>query len=639
MRLFGEGKKLFKAKYLEIPAGKCEVFCADGLPEEKCKKAIKAIAPGLNSDSIIGIVDNSILHNASSGAIFSDYKFYFSDFPHKPKKIWYDDIKTVFVSRKRRKSQETEDFISIELTNGTVYKWHCASVNMQPIADFLSEMKDLSNHPGLGYDDFHIQVKDNSSPGATAGGTAAATKGTVNKVFEEEKFHARQGHGFAAERANNFHDRVHGLDAKIVGDDNAKNGADRIVDGIFIQSKYCATGAKCINACFEENGKGLFRYIGKNGAPMIIEVPNDQAIYDSAVETMRQKIINEQVPGVTNPDEAKNLVRRGTVSYKQAVNIAKAGTVDSLVYDAQQATVISASAFGVSAVVSFATSLWNDEKIDVAIKKATFCGLKVGGTAFITSVLASQLAKAGLNSALVFSSEAIIHFIGPKAAAVLINAFRNGANIYGAAAMKSAAKLLRGNTITGAVTFVILSLSDVVNIFRGRISGQQLFKDLANTGMAIAGGSGGYLGGAAVGSIIAPGVGTVIGGLVGAIAVGAGAGKGTDYLISKFIEDDAEKMVAIIEQSFQSMAGDYMLNSVEAEKIVDKLSLCLDGKKLKDMFASKDRMQYASDFLKPLIEQQVVKRHHISLPSDEEMRTALRVVLESIADEESIQVT
>ena len=82
-----------------------------------------------------------------------------------------------------------------------------------------------------------------------------------------------------------------------------------------------------------------------------------------------------------------------------------------------------------------------------------------------------------------------------------------------------------------------------------------------------------------------------------------------------------------------------MLNSVEAEKIVDKLSLCLDGKKLKDMFASKDRMQYASDFLKPLIEQQVVKRHHIALPSDEEMRTALRVVLESIADEESIQVT
>lgn len=637
MRLFDEGKKIFKKKYLEIPAGKCEVFCADDLPEAKRKKAIKAFAPGITVGSVIGLIDNSIPHNASAGALFADFKFYFSDFPHKPKKIWYDEIQNVSVKKKRSKNQDAEKSIIIELKDGTVYSWPCASVNMQPIVDFLSEMKDLSDHPGLEYDDLHIKISDESTPGATAGGTAAAARRTVNKVFEEERFHAQQGHGFAAERANDFYDRVHGHDAKIVGDDNAKNGADRIVDGVFIQSKYCATGAKCINACFEENGNGVFRYIGKNGTPMVIEVPNDQAIYDSAVETMKQKIINGQVPGVTNPEEAKNLVRRGTVSYRQAVNIAKAGTVDSLVYDAQQAAVISVSAFGVSAVVSFATSLWNDEKLDVALKKATFNGLKVGGAAFITSILASQLAKAGLNSALVSSSEAIIHFIGPKAAAVLINAFRNGANIYGAAAMKSAAKLLRGNTITGAVTFVILSLADVINIFRGRISGRQLFKDLANTGMTIAGGTGGYLGGAALGSLIAPGVGTVIGGVIGAIAVGAGAGKGTDYVISKFVEDDAERMVALIEQAFQSMAEDYMLNSVEAEKIVDKLSLTLNGKKLKEMHASKDRTQYAENFLTPLIDEQVSKRHHIALPSDEEMRMTLREVLESIADEAGLQ--
>ena len=52
-----------------------------------------------------------------------------------------------------------------------------------------------------------------------------------------------------------------GHDAQIVGDDNAKNGADRIVDGIYIQSKYCATGACCINECFADGGKGTFRYM------------------------------------------------------------------------------------------------------------------------------------------------------------------------------------------------------------------------------------------------------------------------------------------------------------------------------------------------------------------------------------------
>ena len=637
MRLFDEGKALFKSKYFEIPDGKCKVYCADDLPKEKCEKAIKSFAPGTSISTVIGLIDNSIPPNASSGALFADYKFYFTDFPHKSKKVWYDEIQKIFVKKKSRKNQDTEKSIEIELKDGTSYSWACSSVKLQPIVDFISKMMELSDNPGLDYEELHIKISDDSNPGATAGGNAAAARGIVNKVFEEEKFHAQQGHGFAAERANDFYDRVHGHDAKIVGDDNAKNGADRIVDGIFIQSKYCATGARCINACFEDNGNGVFRYIGKNGTPMVIEVPNDQAIYDAAVETMKQKIINGQVPGVTNPEEATNLVKRGTVTYKQAVNIAKAGTVDSLVYDAQQAAVISVSAFGVSAVVTFATSLWNDEKLDVALKKATFSGLKVGGTAFITSILASQLAKAGLNSALVSSSEAIIHFIGPKAAAVLINAFRNGANIYGAAAMKSAAKLLRGNTITGAVTFVLLSLGDIINIFRGRISGRQLFKDLAGTGMTIAGGTGGYLGGAALGSMIAPGIGTVIGGVVGAIVVGAGAGKGTDYVISKFVEDDAERMVALIEQAFQALAEEYMLNSVEAEKIVDKLSLSLDGKMLKEMHASKDRIQYATSFLRPLIEEQVSKRHHIALPSDEKMRTTLREVLESIADEAGLQ--
>lgn len=44
-----------------------------------------------------------------------------------------------------------------------------------------------------------------------------------------DKFQAAQGHGFAAEQANNLHDILTGKDAKIVGVDNAKDGPDRIV--------------------------------------------------------------------------------------------------------------------------------------------------------------------------------------------------------------------------------------------------------------------------------------------------------------------------------------------------------------------------------------------------------------------------
>ena len=95
-----------------------------------------------------------------------------------------------------------------------------------------------------------IDYKKQFEESAVAGGSAMGTFGTVNKLFEEEKFHARQGHGFAAERANNLYDKITRHDAKILGDNNALNGADRIVDGMEIQSKYCKTGSRCINECF-----------------------------------------------------------------------------------------------------------------------------------------------------------------------------------------------------------------------------------------------------------------------------------------------------------------------------------------------------------------------------------------------------
>lgn len=292
--------------------------------------------------------------------------------------------------------------------------------------------------------------------GSTAGGISSARYGVVNKLYDEEKFHGRQGHGFAAERANNLFDKITGHHAKIVGDDNVKNGADRVVDGVFIQSKYCQTGLACINECFD--GKGNFRYL-KNGKPMQIEVPSDK--YDAAVEAMQEKIRKGKIPGVTDPDEAKNIVRKGHFTHEQAKNIAKAGTVESLTYDAVNGAIIATSAFGVTTIITLATNLWNGEDFENSLKIATFSGMKVGGTAFVTTIIASQLSKAGLNSALVGSSEAIVSFMGPKASAVLVNAFRSGSNIYGAAAMKSAAKLLRGNVITSSVTVVILSSVDI----------------------------------------------------------------------------------------------------------------------------------------------------------------------------------
>lgn len=600
------------------------------IPSKKIDNAIKKFASGVDRTTIIGFYDTTLTESGKAGYIFADDKVYYLETLEKPKKLWYDDIESVEILDECKK--DCDRSLRFKLYDGSEVVWTSCLLNKTPLCNFFRELIKMINVTQK-EDKTNIEYNATNVSGALAGGIAIGNFGNVNKSFEEEKFHAKQGHGFAAEKANTLYDRLTGHKASIVGDDNAKNGADRIVDGIYIQSKYCATGSRCINECFADDGKGAFRYM-KDGRPMQIEVPSDK--YAAAVQAMEEKIRRGQVEGVTDPKEAKNIVRKGHFTYEQAKNIAKAGTVESLTYDAVNGMIIASSAFGVTAMITFATSVWNGEDFDAALKVATYSGLKVGGTAFITTIIASQLSKAGLNSALVGSSEAIVAFMGPKASAVLINAFRSGSNIYGAAAMKSAAKLLRGNAITAGVTVIVLSSFDVANIFRGRISGKQLFKNLTNTATTVASGTGGWLAGAAVGSAILPGVGTVLGGLIGSIGAGAVVGKATDKVLGTFIEDDADEMVKIIETVFGEMAKEYLLNQKEAEKSVDKLGEKLNEKILKDMFASNNRKIFARELLIPIIENEVIKRKKIVAISDEQMVCGLKAVLEEIAVEPAV---
>lgn len=71
------------------------------------------------------------------------------------------------------------------------------------------------------------------------GGTSNGIIGN-SKIFADNiVFNASQGHGYAAEKANDLIDRIKGENAKVIGGDLSKNGADRIVNGVKIQTKYC----------------------------------------------------------------------------------------------------------------------------------------------------------------------------------------------------------------------------------------------------------------------------------------------------------------------------------------------------------------------------------------------------------------
>lgn len=603
-------------------------FAADDLANEQWDNIQKCIAPSAIRDSVVGFLDTSLSNNGKSGCLFTDEKIYYLEAIEKPQKIWYDEIEHVKIAGDTHE-HDNKRFLRIFMKDGTMFEWQNPAINKTPVGKFILNNIQIERSESRNAERIFYSAPETA--GATIGGLTAGAHGAVNKSYEEERFHSRQGHGFAAERANNLYDQVTGHKAKVVGDNNAKNGADRIVDGINIQSKYCATGSRCVSECFENSGKGVFRYMTEAG-PMEIEVPSD--VYGDAVQAMENKIRNGQVPGVTDPKDATKIIRKGHFTYRQAVNIAKAGKIESIIYDSVNGIVIGSSAFGISAMITFATSFWSGEAPEICLQRAAFSGLKVGGVTFLAVVLGGQLSKAGLNSLLVGSSEKLISILGPKASAVLINAFRDGGKaIYGAAAMKSAAKLLRGNVITSAITFALLSSADVARLFCGRISGKQLFKNFLCTAASIGGGAAGALAGAAVGSAVIPVIGTAVGGLAGAMAVGTASEKVVHTVADQFVEDDANEMVDILQSVFMELSQEYLLNAKEAEKCIDTLSLQLTGSILRDMFASEDRNAFADQLIRPIMEDRVSKRTMVHVPNRGALTQALKTALEAIGDQ------
>ena len=463
-------------------------------------------------------------------------------------------------------------------------------------------------------------------------GQASGSIGSAMNFADNVIFNAERGHGFAGERANHLHDVFTGKDASIVGSDNKNNGPDRLVDGIYIQTKYCKTGSKCVSEAFENDS---YRYFNNDGSPMQLEVPSDK--YDDAVKAMEERIKKGQVKNVTDPKKAKEIIRKGSYTYEQARNIARFGTIESITFDAVNGVKIAGSAMGISAAISFAVQLWSGEDWDIALKSACYDGLKVGGIAWVSSILTAQIGRTGIEQSLRGTTDWLVKQMGHKATAWLANGLRSGSNIYGAAATNYVSKLLRGNIVTGIVTTIVLSSADFVRLFDGRVSGAQVFKNVTTTAAGVAGGTGGWMGGAAAGAaigsaipIIGTAVGGIIGGIFGSIAGGSAASAVASGILDSFIEDDAKEMLRIVENIFGDLAFDYVLNKQEAEIIIGKIQKMDLPDFLRDMYASKNRRDFARVRIEPMIEEIAKNRKIIRLPSNQELVTGTRYMIEDL---------
>lgn len=432
------------------------------------------------------------------------------------------------------------------------------------------------------------------------------------------RFNGRQGHGYAAEQGNNLYDTINGKNAEILGDDNAKNGPDRIVDGQLIQTKYCQNANASVNSGFKD---GKYRYLDSNGNPMQLEVPSDQ--YEEAIRIMEEKIRNGQVPGCKNPKDASKIIRKGNITLKQAINIAKAGTVESLIFDAAHGAVIGLSAAGISSTIILARALWNGEDLDTAIDMAMYSGIQAGGITFVTSVVTSQVTKTGVSNLLIEPSNELVKLLPSTVRKQLLAAIRDGAPIYGAAASKNLAKLLRGNFITQVITVLVLSSNDIWHYAQGKISGKQLFKEVTTL-------VSGLIGGSVVGALLVPlgPVGIIIGGIIGT----ALSSEAMRRLLNQFIEDDSIKLIEIVNSRLAILANEYLLSKSELDLVVEVLRGCLVYSKLLEMYASKDRTLFADALIEECITSVIIWRANIFIPDQVSLTKSITRVLMKIED-------
>lgn len=446
-------------------------------------------------------------------------------------------------------------------------------------------------------------------------GTAFGVNETSNLYSDQVRFNASGGHGFAAEQGNHLIDRINLKKAKIIGDDNALNGADRIVDGVKIQSKYCATGGRCISECYDKAGN--FRYI-QDGKAMQIEVPSDK--YDAALESVRARIKAGKVPGYTDPNDAEKVVRKGSLTYKQAVNITKFGTVESIKFDAVNGIQVGVAAGSLSAAVAFAQGIWSGQPPAEALKNAAWAGLKVGGSTLAISVISSQLGRTAFEQAFRGVSKAFVEKLSPKLVSALVKSM-TGKVLTGAAATNTLAKLLRGNMVSLVVSTVVLSTGDIMRACHGRISALQFTKNFTSTASGVGGGYAGFTTGAMLGTACFPGPGTFIGGIIGAIGGSLATGYVTNTVMDNLIIDDAVALQALFEMQLVKVAKEYLLLTDEIEDIIS----LLDEDGLPDFFmdahamGESGRAEFMSKRLEGYAQVALKLRAVIGFPSDDEL--------------------
>lgn len=344
---------------------------------------------------------------------------------------------------------------------------------------------------------------------------------------------------------------------------------------------------------------------------------------------MKNRIANGQVKGVTDPDMAEVLVRKSKLTYAQARNLAKAGTFESLTYDATTGAVSCSFAAGISALASFGLTFWKTNDLEKARDAAIDTAISIFGPSLAANILSNQIARTGLSKALIPVSDKIVRLLGTKTVQKLINARRvllGKGKIYGSAANKSLAKALRSNGVVEGISFVVFSVPDTYRVCAGKISGAQYTKNMVSMTASVAGSIAGTYGAGMVVGAVGEKIGKKINKRFGAaigFAAGAGGGMLAGFTVNKFTglfkEDDCVITARLFNAVLINMSIEYLFDEAEMDKLIEILDTRdKDIRKQQIELRRSDHQYYdVQKFLEPLFAEVVKSRSVISTELEE----------------------
>lgn len=572
-----------------------------------------------------------------------------------------DDIEIPFEGLWDVVHTEKECFFDYGLLTGEEFivriQKSASSINVNTLSEFLRSLNDISlamiqekvvteldeafeAYEKVSVSDaekkFDIEQRiDGISNAVEIGGIGVGLKQNAHIYNDEVKYtmNGARGGGYAAEYGNNAIDRLMFKDAKNLAQEldehgrQVKDGADRSVNGVNIQSKYGFNASQSIGDAFE---KKHARYLNPDGTMMQIEVPRDQ--YNEAVREMQRRIRLGQVPGESNPENAKKYVRKGHWTYFQANNIALAGSIEGIAADVSQGVVCSLPGAGITFVLSFASAVWNGQDIKEAARQSTLYGLKVVGKSAAIYTLTMQLSR-----------DKIVNIFAPKIMAgesgkqvkrsfgyvnnhVFTGAEKVAKKISSSGLAKSklgkAVKLDKVNgrqLISGSVTAVVVYGPDICRAFSGKISGKQLFK---NSAVSTAG-----LVGATIGTAIPiPVVGTMLGGALGSFVA--------KKVLDNFIEDDSVAQFRIMREEFLDIVMLFSFSKDEFDEILEAtIANSSLPQILQAMYQSGTPKDYADALINAEVQYVLSKREKIT---NEKIEEGMQLLLEDKTEEEKV---